>query len=210
MRAQDEERHRIERNLHDGAQQQLVALAMLLPLVEDAAGDPAEIRQLSAQLKEGVHAAIEDLRALARGIYPPLLAEQGLPAALRAQAARSPLPVRVEADSVGRYQRDTEAAVYFCVLEALQNAAKYARAGQAEIALADRDGQLEFSVTDDGAGFDTTAVTGTGAAGAGVNGAGGAGTGLQGMADRLAAAGGSLGIRSAPGAGTVISGRVPV
>ena len=201
VRAQDEERHRIERNLHDGAQQQLVALAMLLRLVDDAADDPAEVRQLSAQLKDGVRAAIEDLRALARGIYPPLLAEQGLPAALRAQAARSPLPVLVEADDVGRYPREAEAAVYFCVLEALQNAAKYARARHATVALACRHGHLEFSVTDDGSGFDTAAVTGT---------ADRAGTGLQGMADRLAAAGGTLGIRSAPSAGTLISGRIPV
>lgn len=200
VRAQDEERHRIERNLHDGAQQQLVALAMLLRLVDDAADDPAEVRQLTAQLKDGVHGAIEELRALARGIYPPLLAEQGLPAALRAQAARSPLPVHVKADGVGRYRGEAEAAVYFCVLEALQNAAKHARARQATVALACGNGHLEFSVTDDGAGFDTAAVTGT---------ADRAGTGLQGMTDRLAAAGGTLGVRSAPGEGTVISGRIP-
>jgi signal transduction histidine kinase len=196
VRAQDEERHRIERNLHDGAQQQLVALAMLLPLVDDAAGDPAEVRQLTAQLRDAVHAAVEELRALARGIYPPLLAEEGLGAALRAQAARAPLPVRVEAEGVGRCRREAEAAVYFCALEALQNAAKYARASQAVVALACRDGQLEFSVTDDGAGFDPAA-------------AGRDGTGLPGMADRLAAAGGSLLIRSEPGQGTVVAGRVP-
>src|ERR1700722_5305500 len=201
VRAQDEERQRIERNLHDGAQQQLVALGMLLRLVDDEADDPAAVRQLCAQLNEGVHAAIEDLRALARGISPPLLAEEGLPAALRAQAARSPLPARVEADGVARYQREVEATVYFCVLEARQNAAKYARARAATVALACRDGHLEFSVTDDGAGFDTAAVNGT---------AGRTGTGLQGMADRLAAAGGTLGVRSALGAGTVISGRIPV
>jgi len=213
VRAQDEERHRIERNLHDGAQQQLVALAMLLRLVDDAADDPAEVRQLTVQLKDGVHAAIEDLRALARGIYPPLLAEQGLPAALGAQAARSPLPVRVEAEGVGRYQRETEAAVYFCVLEALQNTAKYARAREAVVTLADRSDHLEFTVTDDGAGFDAATVGGTGggAASGSASGADGrTGTGLQGMADRLAAAGGTLGIRSAPGAGTVVSGRIPV
>jgi signal transduction histidine kinase len=201
VRAQDEERHRIERNLHDGAQQQLVALAMLLRLVDDVADDPAEVRQLAGQLKDGVHAAIEELRALARGIYPPLLAEQGLPAALRAQAGRSSLPVRVEADGVGRYRREAEAAVYFCVLEALQNAAKHAGAQQATVALAFGNGHLEFSVTDDGAGFDPAAVAGA---------ADRTGTGLQGMADRLAAAGGTLGVRSAPGAGTVISGQIPV
>jgi len=201
VRAQDEERHRIERNLHDGAQQQLVALAMLVRLVDDAADDPAEVRQLTAQLKDGVHAAIEELRALARGIYPPLLAEQGLPTALRAQAGRSSLPVRVEADGVGRYRREAEAAVYFCVLEALQNAAKHACAQQATVTLAFGNGHLEFSVTDDGAGFDPAAVAGA---------AERTGTGLQGMADRLAAAGGTLGVRSAPGAGTAISGQIPV
>jgi signal transduction histidine kinase len=201
VRAQDEERHRIERNLHDGAQQQLVALAMLLRLMDDVADEPAEVRQLTAQLRDGVQSAIDDLRALARGIYPPLLAEQGLPSALRAQAARTPLPVRVEADGIGRFARETEAAVYFCVLEALQNAAKYAQAAQAVVALGRNDGYLEFSVTDDGIGFDLAALGGA---------TGREGSGLQGMADRLAAAGGNLTTRSAPGEGTVIAGRLPL
>jgi len=201
VRAQDEERHRIERNLHDGAQQQLVALAMLLRLMDDVADDPVEVQQLTAQLREGVQSAIDDLRALARGIYPPLLAEQGLPSALLAQAARAPLPVRVEADGVGRFARETEAAVYFCVLEALQNAAKYAKATQAVVALGRRDGYLEFSVTDDGVGFDPAELDGA---------ARREGSGLQGMADRLAAAGGNLSTRSAPGEGTVIAGRLPL
>jgi signal transduction histidine kinase len=201
VRAQDEERHRIERNLHDGAQQQLVALAVLLRLMDDVADEPAEVRQLTAQLRDGVQSAIDDLRALARGIYPPLLAEQGLPSALRAQAARTPLPVRVEADGIGRFARETEAAVYFCVLEALQNAAKYAQAAQAVVALGRRDGYLEFSVTDDGVGFDPAALG---------DAAGREGSGLQGMADRLAAAGGHLSTRSVPGEGTVIAGRLPL
>jgi len=196
VRAQDEERHRIERNLHDGAQQQLVALSMLLRLLEDSAEDPSEVKQLASQLKDGLRAALEDLRALARGIYPPLLAEQGLRAALRAHADRVPVPVLVEADGIGRYRRDTEATAYFCILEALQNVAKYARASRATVALACPDGHLEFSVADDGVGFDAVTTT--------------AGTGLQGMADRLAAVGGSLSIRTAPGAGTTINGRLPV
>ena len=196
VRAQDEERHRIERNLHDGAQQQLVALSMLLRLLEDSAEDPGEVKHLAVQLKDGLRAALEDLRALARGIYPPLLADQGLQAALRAHADRVPVPVLVEADGIGRYRRDTEAAAYFCILEALQNVAKYAEASRATVALACPDGHLEFTVADDGVGFDAATTTN--------------GTGLQGMADRLAAAGGSLSIRSASGVGTTIHGRLPV
>jgi signal transduction histidine kinase len=195
VRAQDEERQRIERNLHDGAQQQLVALMIQLAVLDDAADDPAEVRQLTGELRDGLHAALDDLRALARGIYPPLLADQGLGAAVRAQAARAPLPVLVEADGIGRYRRDAEATAYFCILEALQNVAKYAHASSAKVALSCPDGHLEFTVTDDGVGFDTATPT--------------AGTGLQGMTDRLAAVGGTLCIRSAPGLGTTISGNLP-
>jgi signal transduction histidine kinase len=196
VRAQDEERHRIERNLHDGAQQQLVALNVQLTLLEDAAGDPGEVREITGELRAGLRAALDDLRALARGIYPPLLADQGLAAAVQAQASRAPLPVLVEADGIGRYRRDAEATAYFCILEALQNVAKYARASRATVALSCPDGHLEFTVTDDGDGFDPAEAT--------------HGTGLQGMADRLAAVGGTLRVGSAPGSGTAISGTLPV
>jgi signal transduction histidine kinase len=196
VQAQDTERQRIERNLHDGAQQQLIALTVQLSLLEEAPADPGEVRQLAGRLRAGLHAALDDLRALARGIYPPLLADQGLAAALRAQAGKAPLPVGIEADGIGRYPREAEAAAYFCILEALQNVAKYARARRATVTLACPDGHLELTVTDDGDGFDTTTTT--------------YGTGLQGMADRLAAAGGTLRIRSAPGSGTTISGTLPV
>ena len=196
VRAQDEERQRIERNLHDGAQQQLVALSVQLTLLEEAAADPGEVRQLAGELRGGLRAALDDLRALARGIYPPLLADQGLAAALQAQAGRAPIPVQIEADGMGRYPREAEAPVYFCILEALQNVAKYARASQATVALACRDGHLEFTVADGGAGFDTTTTT--------------HGTGLPGLADRLAAVGGALHVRSQPGHGTTISGGLPV
>ena len=196
VKAQDEERQRIERNLHDGAQQQLVALLVQLSLLEDSAGDPGEVRHVTGQLRAGLRAAIDDLRALARGIYPPLLADQGLGPALRAQAGRAPLPVQVETDGIGRYPRDAEAAAYFCILEALQNTAKYARASRAAVGLSCPGSHLEFTVTDDGTGFDTATAS--------------HGTGLQGMADRLAAAGGTLRINSAPGNGTTISGRLPV
>ena len=194
--AQDEERRRIERNIHDGAQQQLVALAIKLSITESMIGtDTDGERELLAELRQDAAGAVEDLRDLARGIYPPLLASEGLVAALEAQARKAPVPTSVTADGVGRYPQDMEAAVYFCVLEALQNVAKYAGATRAEIRLAATGHDLTFEVTDDGAGFDP----GTKAYG----------TGLQGMADRLHAHGGTLTVRSAPGAGTTILGRLP-
>jgi signal transduction histidine kinase len=196
VQAQDTERHRIERNLHDGAQQQLVALNIQLTLLEGAADDPGEVRQITGDLRTGLRAALDDLRALARGIYPQLLADQGLRAALRAQADRAPLPVEVDADGIGRYPREAEATAYFCILEALQNVAKYAQASRATVALSCPDGHLGFTVTDDGDGFDTAKAS--------------HGTGLQGMADRLAAVGGTLRVDSTPGSGTTVSGRLPV
>jgi signal transduction histidine kinase len=192
--AQDAERRRIERNLHDGAQQQLIALAIQLGLLAGPAGDPDLIRAAIPGLKAQLSAALDDLRALARGIYPPLLAEQGLVMALRAQAARSPVPVALEADQVGRYPQDAESTVYFCTLEALANVARHARATAATVRLSGSPGTLEFSVSDNGAGF----VAGTGH-----------GSGLQGMSDRLAAHGGTLTVRSQPGQGTTITGRLP-
>jgi signal transduction histidine kinase len=196
IEAQDAERRRIERNLHDGAQQQLIALSIQLALLDETAGDPAAVRELAPALKDGVRAALEDLRDLARGIYPPLLADQGLVPALQVQARRAPLPVDIDADGVGRYPQDTEAAVYFCTLEALQNIAKYAGASRATVGLSCSDGSLRFTITDDGTGFDTASARN--------------GTGLQGMTDRLAALGGALHVRSQPGHGTTLSGELPV
>jgi signal transduction histidine kinase len=194
--AQDEERRRIERNIHDGAQQQLVALAIKLSITESMIGtDTDGERELLAELRQDAAGAVEDLRDLARGIYPPLLASEGLTAALAAQARKSPVPTSVTADGVGRYPQDLEAAVYFCVLEALQNVAKYAGASRAEVRLAASGDDLRFEVTDDGAGFDPESR--------------GYGTGLQGMVDRLHAHGGTLAVRSSPGAGATIAGRLP-
>jgi len=194
--AQDQERRRLERNLHDGAQQQLVALKVRLGLaMATVEKDPAGARSMLGDLEDAAQEALEELRDLARGIYPPLLADRGLPAALEAQARKSAVPVRVDPDGIGRYDQEAEAAVYFCCLEALQNVAKYAEASATSIRLWSEDGSLAFSVRDDGRGFDPEARR--------------YGTGLQGMADRLAALGGSLEVSSAPGEGTTVSGRVP-
>jgi signal transduction histidine kinase len=195
--AQDEERRRLERNLHDGAQQQLVALQVKQRLAEAVVDrDPAKARALLAQLQADTAAALDDLRDLARGIYPPLLADKGLVTAVEAQARRAAIPVEVDGDGVGRYDQHVEAAVYFCVLEALQNAAKYSEAGGVSIRLEAPDGVLAFRVSDDGRGFDAASTT--------------FGTGLKGMADRLEAIGGTLEVSSAPDRGTTLTGRVPI
>jgi signal transduction histidine kinase len=196
VRAQDEERRHLERNLHDGAQQQLVALEVKERLLEGLiAGDPDRARQMLSELQADTAEALDNLRELARGIYPPLLADQGLAEALRSQARKSPLPVHVDADGVGRFSQETEAAVYFCVLEALQNVAKYSQASSVRIQLHVDGGVLSFTVTDDGGGFDRETTR--------------PGAGLTNMADRMAALGGSLTIESALGRGTVVSGQVP-
>jgi signal transduction histidine kinase len=195
--AQDAAARRLERNIHDGAQQQLVALAVKANLAQSLARkDPVRAEEMLSQLKSEAQEALENLRDLARGIYPPLLADQGLLAALAGQARKSPIHVSMEADAIGRFSQDVEAAVYFCTLEALQNVAKYAQASGATVRLSRGDGYLDFEVTDDGVGFDPTAR--------------GYGTGTQGMADRLAALGGELSVISSPGSGTKVTGRVPV
>jgi signal transduction histidine kinase len=194
--AQDQERRKIERNLHDGVQQQLVALNVQLGLLARVAGtDPTKAAELATSLQGRASDALEDLRDLARGIYPPLLADQGLSAALEAQARKAAVPTTVAADGIGRYPQDVESAVYFCCLEALNNVAKYANATAATIGLRRDAAHLRFEIRDDGVGFDTIA--------------GAHGTGLQGMADRLDAIGGTLTVISAPGAGTSIVGMVP-
>ncbi|HYY07666.1 MAG TPA: histidine kinase, partial [Actinomycetota bacterium] len=143
--AQDQERRRIERNIHDGAQQQLVALSVKLRLAEQLTErDLAKSREMLVQLQADTSEALENLRDLARGIYPPLLADRGLAAALEAQARKSPVPTTVELDGVGRYAPEIEATVYFCALEALQNVAKYAEASAATVRLSAEDGALRF------------------------------------------------------------------
>jgi signal transduction histidine kinase len=195
--AQDEERRRLERNIHDGAQQQLVALAVKLRLLSSVADrDAAKAKSLADQLQVETQDALENVRDLARGIFPPLLADRGLPAAIEAQARKSPVAVEIAADGVGRYPAEVEATVYFCVLEALQNVAKYADASRAVVRLGEENGSLVFQVEDDGRGFETGVTP--------------RGTGLQNMTDRVEAAGGMLEVISTPGRGTSVAGRIPV
>jgi signal transduction histidine kinase len=194
--AQDERARKLERDIHDGAQQQLVALSVKMRLVDQLLDrDAAKAHALVEQVQADTTDALETLRELARGIYPPLLADKGLVAALEAQARKVAVPARVHADGIGRFDRDVEAGVYFCVLEALNNVSKYAAATQVDIRLSNGTGGLAFEVGDDGVGFDLSA--------------GRTGTGLQGMADRLSALGGTLEVRSTRGNGTVVVGSIP-
>jgi signal transduction histidine kinase len=197
--AGDAERRKLERNLHDGAQQHLVALAVKLRLTRDAIeDDPDDAIAMIDEIKSNVQDAIQELRALAHGIFPPLLMSGGLNEALPAAAARAALPTTVDTTGIGRYSGEVEAAVYFCVLEAMQNAGKHAGADAiVRVTVAERDGTLTFSVVDDGAGFE-------------VVGSGGAGHGFVNMADRLGAFGGTIDVRSVPGAGTTVSGTLPL
>jgi signal transduction histidine kinase len=194
--AQDERARKLERDIHDGAQQQLVALSVKLGLAEQLVSrDADKTTRLLTELKADAADALENVRDLARGIYPPVLADHGLGAALEAQARKSPVPVRLSANGSGRYPTEIEAAVYFCCLEALQNIAKYAEANDATIRLGRSNGDLTFEVTDDGRGFDPATIEGSG---------------LTNMRDRVEAVGGALDVSSTPGSGTTIRGRIPV
>jgi len=196
--AQDAARRRLERNIHDGAQQQLVALSVKTNLARQlVAAQPEKAEELVRGLRTDVGRALEDLAELARGVVPAALTELGLAEALRVQAGRAALPVTVEAPpNLPRVAEAAEAAAYFCVLEALQNVAKYARATRAAVALRANGGELRFTVRDDGVGFDPAARS--------------MGTGMQGMADRLGTLGGTLEVHSEPGHGTTVEGRLPV
>ena len=195
--AQDERAKKLERDIHDGAQQQLVALAVKERLAESLVGkDDERLRNMLRQLRTETESAMQNLRDLARGIFPPLLADKGLTAALESHVRTSVVPVTVEADGVGRYAREVEAAVYFSVLEALQNVSKYSAADRAIVTLRQPDGLLSFEVTDDGRGFDLGTVA--------------SGSGLRGMTDRVEAVGGQLLIESSPGQGTRVSGHIRV
>ena len=195
--AQDAERRRLERNLHDGAQQHLVALKVKLGLAQMlAARDPAKANATLEELKADTDEALETLRDLARGIYPPLLAERGLQTALEAQARRATVEVSVDADGIGRYAQAIEATVYFCVLEALQNVQKYAEAAHVTVSVREDGRELRFEVRDDGHGFDVERAK--------------RGAGLTNMEDRLDSLEGSLQIASLLGRGTTVAASIPL
>jgi signal transduction histidine kinase len=201
--AGDAERRKLERNLHDGAQQHLVALAVKLRLAADAVeDDPADAVEMIEEIKGDVQNAIAELRALAHGIFPPLLVSGGLAEALPAAAGRAALPTTVEFEGIGRYGNDVEAAVYFCTVEALQNAGKHAGDGASAIVrISECDGTLRFEVSDDGVGFAAQARLDDGT---------GLGHGFVNMADRLGAIGGTVTVDSEPGRGTTIIGVIPI
>jgi signal transduction histidine kinase len=193
----DAERRRVERNLHDGAQQHLVAMAVNLRLARDIlSDDPTAAAEMLDQLSNDVKDTITELRELAHGIYPPLLADRGLGEALQAAANRSPLGVSVRAAGIGRYGPEVEAAIYFCCLEALQNAAKHAPESQVELAVWEEEGGLLFSVSDNGPGFDQDKAR--------------SGHGFVNMADRLGSIGGTVRWESQPGKGSQVRGSVPL
>jgi signal transduction histidine kinase len=194
----ERERRRIERDLHDGAQQRLVALRIELELAEAIVErDPREGVARLRKLESEVDDALEELRSLAHGVYPPLLADRGLGEALETVAARSAVAVEVDARQIRRYPPEIESAVYFCVLEALQNVLKHAPGAHRVVVRLDGGSrtELRFSVRDDGGG-------------AGVDGIR-PGNGITNMRDRLAAVGGELSVTSTRAVGTTVSGRVP-
>ncbi len=198
VHAQDDARRGLERDLRSGVQTLLAELTGLLEQARDEAEEAgaATTTSLLAQLHDEADDAIATLRDLAQGIYPPQLEADGLGPALTEHARRLPLPVTVHAAGLGRHGRDIEGAVYFCVLEALQNAARYAEATSVHVRL-DTDGDaLRFEVSDDGVGFDAASTT--------------HGSGIRGMADRLDTIGGSVTVTSSPGVGTRVIGHVPI
>jgi signal transduction histidine kinase len=197
LTAEQDARQKIERDLHDGAQQRLVALRVKLGLAATTlASRDAASAELLRSLVVDVDATIDEVRALARGIYPPLLARTGLRDALRSVSRGAALPTTVRAEGLGRYGADIETTVYFACSEALQNAVKHGRGATGATITVWHDEGIHFEVRDDGAGFDLSTTP--------------YGTGLNNLSDRLAAVGGTITIRSAHGQGTTLTGTIPL
>jgi signal transduction histidine kinase len=199
IQAQDAERGRLERDLHDGAQQHLVALAVNVRLAQKVVGrSPERAAQLLAEQVDAARDAVETLSSLSRGIYPRALSNEGLVPALRSAVAASAIRVTVEDDGLGRLPAPVEAALYFCCMEAIQNAAKHSGAESVVVRLGEHAHWSRLTVADDGAGFDEAEVRSAGVGGAG----------LANMRDRLDAVGGTVTIRSAAGTGTTVTALV--
>jgi signal transduction histidine kinase len=192
VEAGDAERRRLERDLHDGAQQRLVTLALALAMARDRAADP-ELASLIESASKEAREALTELRELARGIHPAVLTETGLAGAIQALAERSPVPTAIVAVPDGRFPAAIEATAYFVVCEALANVAKHAMAGSAEVTIRTQPGRLVVQVSDDGAGGARPEK----------------GSGLRGLADRVATAGGVLRVDSPPGSGTRLEADIP-
>jgi signal transduction histidine kinase len=195
LAAADAERRRIERDLHDGAQQRLVRLRIRLGLADDLMErDPASARRMIGELEGEIDDCLDDVRSLGAGIYPALLSQRGLAEALRSLARRSSIAPRVAIDGTARYRTEVEAAVYFCCSEALQNVAKHAHGTTGVSISVERHAHLRFEVRDDGPGFSPPDAR--------------AGQGLANMRDRIEAVGGTLDVRSTPGQGTSVIGSI--
>ena len=195
--AGDAERRRIERDLHDGAQQHLLGLAVNLRVARElAASNPARADAILAELSREVHTALEELRELAHGIYPPLLAEHGLADAVRGALARTGARGTVNADGIGRYPPPVESTAYFCCVEAIQNAAKHAPGARIGVRLWCEDDALLFEIHDDGPGFSPGVAAER--------------AGMTNMRDRAGALGGTLRVNAAPGSGTRVTGALPL
>ena len=194
--ATDRERRRIERDLHDGAQQRLISIGIgLAGATAVLRTDPDKATTELTELRRQLHLAHDEVRSLAQGVYPPVLSEHGLVEALRSAVDRYPLPLTLDLQDPGRHSSEVEAAVYFCCVEAVQNAAKHSRATKVRVSLGVDAGEVWFTVQDDGTGFERRGLA-TG--------------GMVNMQDRLGASGGTLRIDSAPGSGTTVRGTVPV
>jgi len=194
VEAGDAERRRLERDLHDGAQQRLVTLSLALGMARDrAAGADPELGSLIESASKEAKEALTELRELARGIHPAVLTETGLAGAIQALAERSPVATTITAVPDGRFPAAIEATAYFVVCEALANVAKHARAGGAQVTIQSRPGRLVVEVSDDGAGGARAER----------------GSGLRGLADRVASVGGVLRIDSPPGCGTRLEADIP-
>jgi signal transduction histidine kinase len=197
IRAGDAERRKVERNLHDGVQQRLTAIRIHLGLASDVGAEDSEMRRTLEEIGDSVETALDELRDIAHGLYPPVLSDQGLVAALDRIQRRPGAPLAVHATGMGRHPPELESAIYYCCLEAIQNANKHGGpAVRITVALRQHSDELTFHVTDNGPGFDPSQPR--------------EGAGLQNMRDRLGALDGRLSILTGPGKGTTVGGSVPL